>query len=132
MKTRMKDTLLLVGDGNSDRANLHEIFAASYNLLEAEDAAQGIMLLEQNSPCIAAVLTDIPLTENSGLRALVDACRACTETPIPVICLVTPIGTGQREETAFLLGATDVVQKPYTDFIIQRRIQILVDLYMHQ
>ena len=132
MKSSMKDILLLVGNANSDRPNLHSIFESSYNLLEAEDAAQGIMLLEQNSQYIAAVLTDIPLTEEGGLRDLVAACRLSSENAIPVICLVTPIGTGQREETAFLMGAADVVQKPYTNVSILRRVQILVDLYMHQ
>jgi len=132
MKSKMKDTLLLVGDTQSDRANLHDIFESSYNLLEAENAAQGIMLLEQNSQCIAAVVTDIPLTEEYGLGSLVAACHPSAGNEIPVVCLVNPTGTGQREETAFLLGAADVVSKPYTTLSIQRRIQILIDLYMHQ
>ena len=132
MKSSMKDTLLLVGDAASDRTELHAIFESDYNLLEADNAAQGIMLLEQNSQCIAAVLTDIPLTDEAGLRSLVAACQPSAENRIPVVCLVTPIGTGQREETAFLLGAADVVQKPYTGISIRHRIQVLVDLYMHQ
>ncbi len=132
MKSRLKDTLLLVGDASSDRANLYAVFEARYNLLEADNAAQGILLLAQNSAYIAAVLTDIPLTDDSGLRDLVDACQSSSENHIPVICLVTPIGNGQREETAFLLGATDVVQKPYTGISIQRRVDVLVDLYMHR
>lgn len=132
MKTRMKDTLLLVGDSSSDRAQLHQIFELQYNLLEADNAAQGLLLLQQNAPCIAAVLTDIPLAKEDDLRALVEACQPSAGTDIPVICLVTPIGTGQREETAFLLGAADVVQKPYTANSISRRVQILVDLYLHR
>ena len=132
MKSRMKDTLLLVGDANSDRANLNAIFAPHYYILEAENAAQGIMLLQQNSQYIAAVVTDIPLTDTDGLRSLVEACCPSTENEIPVVCLVTPIGTGQREETAFMLGAAEVVHKPYTTLSVQRRVQILVDLYKHQ
>ena len=132
MTSRMKDTLLLVGDTASDRTNLHDIFESSYYILEAENAAQGIMLLEQNSQCIAAVLTDIPLSEDSGLSELVATCHPNSNKEIPVVCLVTPSGTGQREETAFVMGAADVVYKPYTTLSIQRRIQVLVDLYMHQ
>ena len=132
MKSRMKDTLLLVGDASSDRAELHAIFESSYNLLEADNAAQGIMLVEQNSQCIAAVLADISLSDENGLRALIAACHPSEENKVPVVCLVTPTGTGQREETASLLGAADVVQKPYTSISIQRRVQVLVDLYMHQ
>ena len=132
MISRMKDTLLLIGDRNSDRANLHDIFESSYYILEAEDTAQGIMLLEQNIQCIAAVLTDIPLTDDCGLPELVSSCRPSEGKGVPVVCLVTPSGTGQREETAFILGAADVVYKPYTTLSVQRRVQTLIDLYMHQ
>ena len=54
MKSRMKDTLLLVGDTQSDRAELHNIFESLYNLLEAENlpalpelAAQIVLALEE-------------------------------------------------------------------------------------
>lgn len=132
MKSRMKDTLLLVGSDTSDRANLHAIFEPTYYLLEAENAAQGTMLLKQNSQCIAAVLADIPLIEEEDIRELVAASSPNTESEIPVIILVTPNGTGQREEMAFLMGAADVVRKPYTSLSIQRRVQVLVDLYLHR
>ena len=132
MKSRMKDTLLLVGDAQSDRAELHNIFESHYNLLEAENAAQGILLLEQNNLCIVAVLADIPLSREGGMTELSKLCDCSAQYNIPVISLVTPTGTGQREEMAFLVGVADVVQKPYTMLSIQRRVQILVDLHLHQ
>lgn len=132
MKSRMKDTLLLVGDAQSDRAELHEIFESHYNLLEAETAAQGILLVEQNNLCIVAVLADIPLSREDGMQELGKLCDCSAQYKIPVIALVTPIGTGQREEMAFIVGVADVVQKPYTMLSIQRRVQILVDLHLHQ
>ena len=132
MKSRMKDTLLLVGSETSDRSNLHAIFEPNYYLLEAENAAQGAALLQQNSQCIAAVVADIPLINEVDIRELVAASNPNTESEIPVIILVTPNGTGQQEELAFLMGAADVVRKPYTTLSIQRRVQVLVDLYLHR
>lgn len=132
MKSRMKDTLLLVGDAQSDRAELHSIFETHYNLLEAENAAQGMLLVEQNNLCIAAVLADIPLSWEDGMQELGKLCNCSAQYNIPVISLVTPIGTGQREEMAFLVGVADVVHKPYTTLSIQRRVQVLVDLHLHQ
>jgi len=132
MKSKMKDTLLLIGDASSDRSNLHAIFEPHYYLLEAETAAQGIQLLKQNSPCIAAVLADIPLSDPEDLKSLVEASHPSDESGIPVIALVSHSGTGQREEMAFLLGAADVMHKPYTNLSVQRRVQVLVDLYAHQ
>lgn len=43
MTSRLKDTLLLVGDANSDRADLHAIFEPHYYLLEAADARQAVL-----------------------------------------------------------------------------------------
>lgn len=132
MKSKLKDTLLLIGSSDSDRARLFEIFEGTYYLLEAENAAQGVMLLAQNSDCIAAVLVDIPLEDGTALRSLVEACQPGTPAEIPVIALVVPTGNGQGEELAFIVGAADVVRKPYTTLSIRRRVQALTDLYAHK
>lgn len=132
MVSRLKDTLLLVGGISSDRVQLREIFEGSYNLLEAENAFQAKLLLGQNLSCIAAVLADIPVSDNGEIRILTESCRMGTEQEVPLILFITPVGTGEREELAFALGATDVVYKPYTAAAVQRRLQIIVDLYLHK
>lgn len=132
MISRLKDTLLLVGGETSDRPLLREIFESSYNLLEAENTAQASMLLEQNSTCIAAVLSDLPLGDGSDIRALTQACHTGMEDAIPVMVFIPGAGTGEQEEYAFSLGATDVVIKPYTPFGIQRRLQVIIDLFLHK
>ncbi len=128
----LKDTLLLVGDAASDRVILRGIFESSYNLLEAENTEQALLLLEQNRDCIAAVVLDVPLTQENEIRAVAKACRGVGGKETPFLLIITPAGTGAREEFAFMLGATDVVIKPYTPISIQRRLQVLVDLYLHQ
>ena len=90
------------------------------------------MLLAQNSDCIAAVLVDIPLEDGTALRSLVEACQPGTPAEIPVIALVVPTGNGQGEELAFIVGAADVVRKPYTTLSIRRRVQVLTSLYAHK
>ena len=132
MKSGMKDTLLLIGDENSDRAELHTIFESRYYLLEAENIAQGTFLLQQNSVCIAAVIADIPLTNEAAVRTLVKTANPHGENELPILFLVTPDENGQHEETAFRLGASDVVLKPYAELSIQKRVQVLVDLYLHR
>ena len=132
MKSRMKDTLLLIGDASSDRSELYAIFEADYYLLEAETAAQGTLLLRQNSNCIAAVLADVPLSEEAEIRELIEAGKPDMVGEIPVILLVTQSELGQHEELAFMLGAADVEKKPYAKLSVQRRVQVLVDLYRHR
>lgn len=132
MISKLKDTLLLVGDMDSDRALLRGIFSSSYHLLEAENPDQARLLLKQNSDCIAAVLADISLSDHQEVRSLSCACSPDTETQIPFLLIITPLGTGQQEELAFTLGATDVILKPYTTFAIQRRVQIIVGFFVHK
>lgn len=128
MKSRMKDTLLLIGGEESSRRELREVFEPSYYLLEAQTAEQGTYLMEQNGRCIAAVLVDIPFDQEE-VRMLIEAGAPKTDEEIPVIFLIPSDGLGYREEQLFLLGAVDVVHKPYAQISIRRRVQILVDLH---
>jgi len=132
MSSRLKDTLLLVGRPDSERADLCEIFRSSYDLLEAASAEQAKMLLRQNGSCIAAVLADINLEESESLHTLAEACREKDGDEIPLILLITPLGNREREELAFSLGATEVIQRPYTPSVIQRRTRAVIDLYLHK
>ena len=132
MISRLKDSLLLIGDAASDRAALREIFHSGYDLLEAENVPQARMLLEQNGHCIAAVLADLPLTDSQAVQELATACRPNSPEAIPIILFVTPTGSGELEELAFALGATDVITRPYTPAVVLRRIQTIVDLFLHQ
>ncbi len=129
---RYKDTLLIVGDQSSDRVSLRQTFESKYFLLEAENCAQGIMLLKQSHAYIAAVLIDVPLSQSEDIKALARACKISESNTIPLISIITPSGTGENEEYAFVLGATDVILKPYTTLSVIRRVQVLADLQVHQ
>ncbi len=132
MVSRLKDTLLLLGSTDSDRVQLRKIFRSAYNLLEAENLTQARLLLAQNSGCIAAVLADLPLFVSEDVRRLSSFCFHGTPEEIPVILFISPDGTGAQEELAFSLGATEVVLRPYTPSVVQRRVQIIIDLFLHR
>lgn len=53
------DTLLVCSHVRENRQELRRVFSDSYNLLEAANARQMILLLNQNIGCVAAVLVDI-------------------------------------------------------------------------
>ena len=131
MLSRLKDTILLVGDADSARADLRNIFRESFNLLEAENVAQAVMLLEQNHSCIALTMMDLPSPAPEEMRRLMDATHVGTDAEIPTVALVDS-STPEREERAFLMGAADVILKPYSPISVRRRIQILADLFLHK
>jgi len=132
MVSRLKDTLLLLGSAGGERAQLREIFRSAYDLLEAENLTQAHMLLDQNSSCIAAVLADLPLSVPEDVRRLSSFCHHGTPNEIPLILFVPSDGAGTQEELAFSLGATEVVLSPYTSSVVQRRVQTIIDLFLHR
>ena len=132
MISRLKDSLLLIGDSASDRAALRQIFQGRYHLLEAETVAQSTVLIRQNGGCIAAILADLPMDNADALRRLITACHPGSPDAIPVILFVTPSAAGAQEEFAFALGVTDVITRPYSSALVQHRVQVVVDLFLHQ
>jgi len=132
MVSKLKDTLLLVGDSASDRPVLREIFQESYHLLEAESLPQAAMLLKQNASCIVAVLVDLQEMEEEDFRLVNEAAHPDSDNEIPILSLIVSDGAGTREDLAFSRGASDVIHKPYTPAAIRRRVQVLVDLHMHK
>ena len=82
-----RDTLLLVDDQQADRAVLRELFQEEYNLLEAENGDQALLLLEENHTRIAAVLLDLLMPAKDGFPVLAEmrAKRVLPETPVVVI-----------------------------------------------
>ncbi len=126
MSDRIKNSLLLIGDKHSDRADLRVLFEDKYHIVEAENLKQGTLLLEQNAERTIAVIIDVK-PGGDKLRGFTAKVRSY-ERKIPAICLVDNVSA---EEVAFLQGADDVVVKPYAENAILRRVETLVDLYMH-
>jgi len=132
MLTRIKDTLLIVGDVNSSRSDLCGIFHESFNILEAESISQAIMLLEYNFSCIALVMTDIPVQNVDDIDHLMQATKKGTDHEIPVVAFIHSSEGTEREERAFLLGAADVILKPYSPLAVQKRVQVLIEMFVHK
>ena len=132
MLARFRDTLLIVGDENSSRHELREIFQDNYNILEAENSAQAAMLLRQDRESIALVIMDTPVSDSDRIRELIDATQIGTDKEIPTVVLADAAINPEIEERAFLLGAADVLLKPFTTAMIMRRIQTLLELHQHK
>ena len=132
MVSKLKDTLLLVGDETSDRPLLREIFNESFHLLEAENLPQAALLLQQNDSCIAAVLVDLKEMNDEDVRLVNRAAHWGSDVEIPILSLIVASGDGTREDLAFSRGASDVIHKPYTPAAIRRRVSVLIDLHMHK
>ena len=53
------DTLLITSASAENRTHLRHVMEEGFNLLEAANVRQTLLLLEQNISCVAALLLDI-------------------------------------------------------------------------
>ena len=125
------DTLLLAGGTPENRNMLRSVLDGRYHLLEAIGIQQALLLMEQNSSCIAAVLLD-----------MTDPARLLTEgedrTPlnalfqdVPVIALVEDDSQAALAR-AFDWGAADVIPLEYDQYAMLKRIETIVELNLHK
>ncbi|MBQ8359196.1 MAG: response regulator, partial [Oscillospiraceae bacterium] len=123
----VRDTLLLVNDNSSSRAALQSIFEPNYNLLEAENGEQALLLMEENHRCIAAVLLDTVMPIKDGYQVLTEMGQRELLNELPVIIL-TDETNPDIESKAFDLGASEVITAPYDLYCVQRRVQNIIQL----
>jgi diguanylate cyclase (GGDEF)-like protein len=124
----MKDneaTVLVVEDDLESARMLARLFAGSYRVLHAEDAEQALEMAVAAQP--DAIVLDIILPGMDGFAC----CERLKSDPrtaqIPVV-FMTGIDRGDAENRGLNLGAADFVAKPINPVVLQKRVQIQVDL----
>lgn len=125
------DTLLIACGTRESRKLLRDVFSETYNLLEAGNAQQTMLLLEQNRSCIAAVLLDISggSADEDTLDMREDLARLQEQIPIIVITRDDDVVTLDR---CFSVGAADVIPLNYDPYAMVRRVENLVQLHLHR
>ncbi|MCH1983039.1 diguanylate cyclase [Ruminococcus sp. OA3] len=126
-----RNTLLIVDDMEVNRAILRSLFEQDYNLLEAENGEQGLMLLNQYKDTIAAVLLDIVMPVKDGYEVMAEMSRNRLLDDVPVI-VITAQDSTENEVRAFDLGASDIVMKPFEPHVVRRRVENVVELNRHK
>lgn len=126
-----RDTLLIVDDMEVNRAILRSVFERDYNILEAENGEQALMLLEQYYGTIAAMLLDVVMPVKDGYQVLTEMGERGLLSQVPAI-VITAEGSAESEVRAFDLGASDIIMKPFEPYVVKRRVQNIVELNRHK
>lgn len=125
------DTLLVCSASRENRQEMRAVFSASFNLLEAGDVQQLVLLLSQNLNCIAAVLLDISGREEEVAQWIASQQNNSLLRKVPAIIL-TEKDKPELLNRAFLFGAADVIPLGYDAYAMLRRVQNIVDLHLHK
>ena len=125
------DTLLLACGNQKNRAMLRSILAGRFNILEAGNTQQSILLLEQNIHCIAAVILDITVPENIEQELLQSGKASEMLEQVPVI-VITRDDRPETLSVAFGFGAADAIPQYYDADAMMNRIDNIIELHLHK
>ena len=125
------DTLLIFSSSAENRAYLRDALEEGFNLLEAVNIKQTMLLLKQNINCIAALLLDVSTMTD------VDKEMIRQEENVALLHCVQIIAFTEDEDTvrmnrAFSLGAADVIPIDYEPYAMLHRIENIVQLHLHK
>lgn len=114
-----------------NRTILCGLFKNEYHLLEAENGEQALFLLEQYHSSIAIMLLDVVMPEKNGYQVLEEMNGSGMLSEVPVI-VITADDSLEGELRAFDLGASDIIAKPFEPHVVKRRVDNIIELYLHR
>lgn len=127
----MRNKILIVDDSKFNRQVLKNILEEDYEILEAENGREALLIIEENSSEIAAVLLDIVMPEINGtmLLKILNEKEYMNEFPILVVTSEQDV---ELVAECFNYGISDFIRKPVNTDFVKQRVQKLVDLYIQK
>lgn len=126
----MKRTILVVDDHQINRVLLAELFKDEFEVIEAENGIEALKILNTRTD-IAAVMPDLimPVLDRTGVLAELNRMGRIYRIPVFII---TSADNMQLLESAYALGAVDIISKPFRMVFIKSRIMNIIELYQHR
>lgn len=112
-------TLLVVDDADMDRELVERTLGNHYNILHSSNGKEAIAVLQTRQ--VDVILSDIVMPEMDGLELLKEIRSNPIWNSVGVI-----VATSYKERTerpALELGADDVISKPYSPWVLKKRIE---------
>ncbi len=132
LESRMrKYKILIVDDSEMNRSILADMLEDQYDILEAENGARALELIESCQQDLSLVLLDIVMPETDGFGVLEEMKRKGYISDIPVIMISSEHGASCVER-AYELGAADFISRPFDALIVHRRVDNTILLYAKQ
>ena len=125
-----KQHILIVDDEEVNRAILDVMFRSEYEILQASNGEEAIALIEEDHD-LALILLDIVMPVMDGFGVLDYMKEHDILEEIPVI-LITSETVRNSEDRAYAYGIADVMHKPFYPYIVKRRAQNIIELYLNK
>ncbi|MCM1272638.1 MAG: response regulator [Clostridium sp.] len=123
-----RKTILIADDAEINRELLKMIFERQFDVLEAENGAQTIEILDEKHDEISMLFLDLIMPEKTGLEVMEHMIDKDYMNTIPVI-MITGESTAETDMKAYEYGASDIIYKPFAAKVILRRAMNIMELF---
>ena len=127
-REKTQAAILIVDDDAVNRAILEQIFSGRYRVLEAENGRDGLGEILAAPERLCAVLLDVVMPEMDGLEVLRRLREEELLEELPVF-LITAEASDRVVKEAYALGVMDVIGKPVVPYVVERRVQSVIELF---
>ena len=127
-ENRHRETMLIVDDDVINRVILNHILSPYYSIQEAENGRTGLEEILRGPEQLCAVLLDVVMPELDGLEVVRRLHRAGILADLPVF-LITAEADDNVLKEAYGLGVIDVISKPVVPYVVERRVQSVIELF---
>lgn len=121
-----QETILIADNSEIYRAILRGLFEGEYNLLEAENGEQALMMMRQYRESITVVLLDLFMPEKDGYEVLQEMRQENLIFHEPVIVITAEDSTDNRVKV-LELGAMDIIAKPFEPDVVKSRVKNIIE-----
>ena len=123
--------LLVVDDIEVNRLILLALFEEQFDVLEAGNGLEALEYINKYGEDIAVVLLDLVMPVMDGFEVLEKMNQTGIIKSVPVI-MITGETDDDKTLTGYNLGVSDLVNKPFNQDIVIRRVNNVADLYAHK
>ena len=126
-----RSKILIVDDSALNREILSSILDEKYDIVEAENGAEGLKLIKSMGVDLSLILLDIVMPVCDGFEVLEAMNRNGWIADIPVIMISSETGSNIVDR-AYQLGVVDFIFRPFDAMIVDNRIKNTINLYSKQ
>lgn len=131
-KNKLNDhKILIVDDYAMNRQLLTEILESKYSIIQAEDGAQALELLEKERNNLLCVLLDLNMDNINGYEVLEIMQKKKWLEKLPVV-VISSENNPSLIKKAYSLGAIDFIERPFDMEIVSKRVSNVITLYSKQ
>ncbi|QKJ29527.1 response regulator [Mucilaginibacter mali] len=118
-----KQSVLVIDDNNEIRTYIKKIFAAEYEVFEAENGERGLELIKKHLPDV--IISDIVMPGLSGMELIRIVKQDSTLSHIPIILLTGEAAPAIRLQ-GIEEGAVDFMNKPFDKDLLVARVKGII------